>query len=173
MDLTSKKRTRIVILSHHTSMTVRDITAAIGVGKFSISMIINQQNKFGTVSPKRNKCVAQIERDTAEHIREQDLNQTVKHSQKQRFGGYFTSSGPGSLIPVEGMMDSQDKTLPFMETFAGDNGVFQQDLASCHTSKLTTKYLQGKKLTILDSPGNSPDVKSHRKYVEHCKEACE
>ncbi|GIY72989.1 DDE_3 domain-containing protein [Caerostris extrusa] len=140
MDITPKKRTGIVILSQHTSMTLRDIAAAIGVGKFRFRRFVR--------------------RNTGEHIREQHLNQTVKHHQKQRFGGYFTSDGPGSVVPVEGMIDSQDKILPFMETFAGGNGVFKQDLAPCHTNKLTTKYLQGKKLTILDSPGNSPGVNS-------------
>lgn len=233
-------------------MTVRDIAAAVGVGKSSVSRIINQQNKFGTLSPKRkSKCgrkrkttprtdkflvrnskmhprktstdlqrellatgvsvdsstvrrrlieagrlartpirkqlltpamkkkrlywarkyqswTAQdwnkvvfsdethfcvhgfrstfVRRSTGEPIREQHLNQTVKHPQKQMFWGYFTSGGPGSLVPVEGMMNSkkyisilEDKIVPFMQTFAGGVGVFQQDLAPCHTSKLVKK----------------------------------
>ncbi|GFU62796.1 uncharacterized protein TNCV_1350511 [Trichonephila clavipes] len=57
MDTTPRKRTKIVTLSQHTSMTVRDIAAAAGVGKSSVSRIINQQKNFGTVSPKRkSKC---------------------------------------------------------------------------------------------------------------------
>ncbi|GIX90757.1 hypothetical protein CDAR_389521 [Caerostris darwini] len=57
MDITPRKRPRIVILSQNTAMTMRNIAAAVEVGKYSVSRVINQQNKFGTVSPKRkNKC---------------------------------------------------------------------------------------------------------------------
>ncbi|GIX90432.1 DDE_3 domain-containing protein [Caerostris extrusa] len=52
----------------------------------------------------------------------------------------------------------QDKIVTIMQTFSGSIDVFQQDHAPCHTSKLTTKFLQVKKLTVLDWPGNSPDV---------------
>ncbi|GFW37819.1 hypothetical protein TNCV_4630241 [Trichonephila clavipes] len=62
MDITPRKRTRIVTLSQCTSMTVRDISAAVGVGKSSVSRIINQQNNFGTVSPKqKSKCGRKLE----------------------------------------------------------------------------------------------------------------
>ncbi|GFT00804.1 HTH_Tnp_Tc3_2 domain-containing protein [Trichonephila clavipes] len=57
MDITPRKRTRIVTFNWRTSMTVRDITAAVGVGKSSVFRIINQQKNFGAVSPKRkSKC---------------------------------------------------------------------------------------------------------------------
>ncbi|GFV00383.1 hypothetical protein TNCV_3643611 [Trichonephila clavipes] len=49
MDITPRKRT---YLSQHTSMTVRVIAAAVGVGKTSVSMIFNQQKNFGTVVSK-------------------------------------------------------------------------------------------------------------------------
>ena len=53
MDITPRKRTRILTLRKHTSMTVRDIAAAVGVGKSTVSRIITQQKTFGTVSPNR------------------------------------------------------------------------------------------------------------------------
>ncbi|GIY83477.1 HTH_Tnp_Tc3_2 domain-containing protein [Caerostris darwini] len=57
MDITPRKRTRIVAISQNISMLVRDIAADVGVGKSSVTRIKNQQNNFGTVSPKRkNKC---------------------------------------------------------------------------------------------------------------------
>lgn len=271
MDITPRKRTRIITLSQHTSMSVRHIVAAVGVGKSSVSRIINQQKNFWTVSPKRQcKCgrkrkttprtdkflvrnskmhprktstdlqsellatgvcvdsstvrrrlieagrfarkpiskqlltpamkkkrlnwarkyqswTAQdwkkvvfsdethflvqgfrptfVRRSVGEPIREQHLIQKVKHPQKQMFWGYFTSGGPGSLVPVEGMMNSKKyisvierKLVPMMQTFAGGVGFFQQDLAPCHTSKLTKKFFQEQKITVLDWPGNSPDV---------------
>ena len=73
-----------------------------------------------------------LRRSAEEPIREQHVIQTVKHPQKQMFWGYFTSGGPGSLVPVEGMMNSrkyisiQEKIIvPMMQTFAGGVGVFQ------------------------------------------------
>ncbi|GFY01624.1 transposable element Tcb2 transposase [Trichonephila clavipes] len=42
MDISLRKRTRIVTLGQHTSTTVRDIAEAVGVGKSSASRIINQ-----------------------------------------------------------------------------------------------------------------------------------
>ncbi|GFU37202.1 HTH_Tnp_Tc3_2 domain-containing protein [Trichonephila clavipes] len=53
MDITPRKRTRAITLSQYTSMTVRDIAAVVGVGKSSVSRIINQQKNLGAVSPKR------------------------------------------------------------------------------------------------------------------------
>ncbi|GBN26454.1 hypothetical protein AVEN_60371-1 [Araneus ventricosus] len=60
MDITPKRRTRAVTLSQHTSMTVRDIAAAIAVGKSNVSRIINQQNKFGPLSPRRESKDANV-----------------------------------------------------------------------------------------------------------------
>ncbi|GFW01696.1 uncharacterized protein TNCV_4086111 [Trichonephila clavipes] len=42
MNNTPRKRTRILTLSQHASMTVRDFAPAVGVGKSSVSRIINQ-----------------------------------------------------------------------------------------------------------------------------------
>ncbi|GFT85773.1 hypothetical protein TNCV_4027141 [Trichonephila clavipes] len=47
MNVNPRKRTRIVALNQHTSLTVSDIASAVGVGKSSVSRIINQQKKFG------------------------------------------------------------------------------------------------------------------------------
>ncbi|GFV83283.1 DDE_3 domain-containing protein [Trichonephila clavipes] len=81
------------------------------------------------------------------------------------FWDYFTSGRSGSLVPVEGMMNSkqyisitESKIVPKMQMFAGGGGTFQQDLVPCHTSKLTTNSFPKQKITILNWPGNSPDV---------------
>ena len=55
----------------------------------------------------------------------------------------FTSKGPGQLINVEGIMNSdkykailQTHLLPVLQRgFPDGDGIFQQDLAPCHTSK--------------------------------------
>lgn len=46
-----RKRSRIFTLSDHTSMAVKNIEAAIGVGKSIGSRIINNKNNFGQVLP--------------------------------------------------------------------------------------------------------------------------
>ncbi|GFR25760.1 hypothetical protein TNCT_393531 [Trichonephila clavata] len=57
IDITPRKRTRIVTLSQHTSITVRDIATAVAVGKSNVSSIVNQQKNFWRLCPKgKNKC---------------------------------------------------------------------------------------------------------------------
>ncbi|GFU91623.1 hypothetical protein TNCV_2543851 [Trichonephila clavipes] len=41
MDITLRKRSKIIALNEHTSMTVRDIAMAVGVGKSSVSRILS------------------------------------------------------------------------------------------------------------------------------------
>ncbi|GFW24685.1 transposon Ty3-G Gag-Pol polyprotein [Trichonephila clavipes] len=53
MDISSRKRTGIVTLSQHSSMSMKVIPTAVGDGKSSVSRIINQQKNFRAVSPKR------------------------------------------------------------------------------------------------------------------------
>ena len=44
--------------------------------------------------------------------------------------------------------------------FAGGNGncIFQQDNAPIHTAAATRAFLQARAVTVLDWPGNSPDL---------------
>jgi transposase len=83
------------------------------------------------------------------------------------FYGFFTTSGRGSLVTVDGMMNSskyieilKSKVLPFLQTFADGKGTFQHDLAPCHNSKAVKKFIQENKISMLDWPGNSPDMSS-------------
>jgi transposase len=48
--------------------------------------------------------------------------------------------------------------LPFLQTFAGGKGTFQHDVAPCHNSKALKKFIQENKVSMLDWPGNSPDI---------------
>ncbi|GFU91177.1 hypothetical protein TNCV_4925071 [Trichonephila clavipes] len=50
-------------------------------------------------------------------IREQHLVQTVKHPQKQMFWVYFTCGGPGSLVPVEGIGNSDVNPIENLWSF--------------------------------------------------------
>ena len=44
------------------------------------------------------------------------------------------------------------------KSFSDGNGIFQLDNAPCHTSKNVQTFFKKLKLTLLDSPGNSPDL---------------
>jgi hypothetical protein len=55
MDITPKKRPKIVVFNKHKSMTVRDIACVVGVGKSSVSRIPEHfsPNKKGKCRRKR------------------------------------------------------------------------------------------------------------------------
>jgi transposase len=78
---------------------------------------------------------------------------------------FFTASGPGSLVTVDGMMNSskyteilKSRVLPFLKTFADGKRTFQHDLVPCHNSKAIKKFSQENKISMLDCPGNSPHM---------------
>jgi transposase len=68
---------------------------------------------------------------------------------------FFTASGPGSLVTVDGMMNS---CFTIHADFADGKGTFQHDLAPCHNSKAVKKFSQENKISMLDWLGNSPDM---------------
>lgn len=98
---------------------------------------------------------------TAAHI-----NQTVKHLLKKMFWGCFSYKGTGSLVPIEGMMNSlkykdlleQRLQAELDKVDANGEAVFQQDSAPCHVSKTMVKYFKDKNISRLEWPGNSPDL---------------
>jgi transposase len=78
-------------------------------------------------------------------------------------GGFFIASDLGRL--VDGLMNSskyieilKSRVLPFLQTFADGKGTFQHDFAPCHNSKAVKKFIQENKISILNWPGNSPDM---------------
>lgn len=107
-----------------------------------------------------------VRRSAGEKLTEDHIDQSVKHPEKKMFWGCFSYTGVGSLRPVEGMMRSpqyidviQRNVIQDMrKAFPEGNGVFQQDLAPCHTSKAVTKVFEQNQIKVLDWPGNSPDL---------------
>ena len=75
------------------------------------------------------------------------------------FWGSFNAKGKGRLINVESMMNS-DKCKAFLQThllptkqkgFPDRDGIFQQDLAPCHTSQKNRTFFEERGLTVLVS----------------------
>lgn len=107
-----------------------------------------------------------VRRSVGEPIRSQHVEQCIKHPDKQMFWGCFSYSSIGPLAAVNGMMCSnqyinvlRQQALPELrKRFPHKNGIFQQDLAPCHTSKKVRQFFDSKKITVLQWPGNSPDL---------------
>ena len=51
------------------------------------------------------------------------------------------------------------KVIPEMaRKFPEGSGIFQQDLAPCHTSRKVKNFINLNNISVLDWPGNSPDL---------------
>ena len=107
-----------------------------------------------------------VRRSKGEPLRPGHIQQAPKHPPKKMFWGSFSANGTGRLISVEGMMNS-DKYKAVLEThllptmrrdFPDGDGIFQQDLAPCHTSRKMRTFFEESGLEVLDWPGNSPDI---------------
>lgn len=272
MDITPRKRAKIVALSENTDMSIRKIAEAVGVGKSSVSRLIKLQDDTGGVETSRKgrcgakrkttarddalirrisvldpkKTSSDIKRDILSHgvdvdastvrrrllecgrrarrpvkkqlltplmmkkrlswakkykdwtveqwskvffsdethfevhghrskfvrrspgepLRPGHIQQAPKHPPKVMFWGCFTAFGPETLHPIDGMMNSTKYIdvlkrflIPMARRRFPDGDVqFQQDLAPCHNSKLTKTFFINEKLTVMDWPGNSPDL---------------
>ena len=114
----------------------------------------------------RGKHSQFVRKSAGEMLTSHHINESVKHPPKKMFWGGFTWKGVGSLVPIEGMMNT-DKYIDVLKrrafpdlkrAFPDENGIFQQDLAPCHSSRKTVKFFQENQVSVLDWPGNSPDL---------------
>lgn len=80
--------------------------------------------------------------------------------------GCFSSSGPGELVRVQGIMNS-GKYIDILEENLfksakslnlGRKFTFQQDNDPKHTARVTQEWLRKKKVKVLDWPSQSPDL---------------
>ena len=107
-----------------------------------------------------------VRRSDGEPVRPGHIEQYAKHPEKKMFWGCFSDFGPGRLYPVTGMMNSdtyikvlQTDLIPErLKVFPNGNGILQQDLATCHTSKNVKKFMVKNNIKTLKWPGNSPDL---------------
>lgn len=106
-------------------------------------------------------------RTTTEAYNSDCLSRTVKFPKSVMVWGCMSAQGVGQLAFVEGKVNSEkyqtileNYLLPSIEKLKNREGeyIFQQDGASCHTSKLTRKWLKEHGLDPMDWPSSSPDM---------------
>jgi transposase len=89
MEITAKKRTRIVALNEHTSMTVRDIASVVRVGKSSVSRILCAYKDSGSHSPNKKGKYGRKRKTTPRTdqflLRNSRLYPTMTSKDRQRF----------------------------------------------------------------------------------------
>ena len=94
---------------------------------------------------------------------ERYTRKTVKHPLTVMFWGCFSRSKIGSLIPINGYMNSmkylellKDKLKANLQTTGSET--FQNDSAPCHRAKIIKEYFSDECISQLTWPGNSPDI---------------
>ena len=81
------------------------------------------------------------------------------------FWGAVSANGKTDLVLVPSNMNTElylqileVQLLAYCSPLGGDNFVFQQDGASCHTSKAAKEWFDERKINLLTWPPNSPDL---------------
>jgi hypothetical protein len=82
------------------------------------------------------------------------------------FWGCVSVFGAGSLVPIDGSVDStkyihilQTHLLPIAKAWYGDEDwILIQDNAPCHVSVMTRQFLYQKGIHVMPWPSNSPDM---------------
>ena len=107
-----------------------------------------------------------VKKSKGEKIRSSHINQDVKYPVKKMFWRSFSFKSIGSLFTIKGMMNAnkyieiiQGKVVRDMErAFPNEGGIFQQDLAPCHTAKKSEKVFEENHMKVFDWPRNSSDL---------------
>jgi hypothetical protein len=110
--------------------------------------------------------VQYVRRSAGESVRACHTDPRSAFPLKVMIWGCFSIRGLSSLKVITGSMDS-DMYIKTLRThlfpqaaqwFPCGDWVFQQDNASCHTSKRTMQYLQARNVDIMAWPANSADL---------------
>lgn len=107
-----------------------------------------------------------VRRRPDEKFKADCIIQQVKHPLSIMVWSVISSQGTGRLYIVDGTM-RQDQYIKVLETkmlpqvqewFPNGDFTFMHDSAPCHKAKKVTKFLDDRKIKVLDWPGNSPDL---------------
>ena len=89
----------------------------------------------------------------------------AKFPAKLMFWGAISCHAKSPLFAIDGAMNTdryisllRDEFLPWAAANNVTMTVFQQDNASCHTSRRSKKFFEDQEVELLDWPANSPDL---------------
>ena len=109
-----------------------------------------------------------VRRRTGEAFKSECLASTVKHGGGGiMVWGCFSIKGVGKLHKIQGTINSDHYikilkycAVPSMQHLypGGGDCFFQQDNATCHTSKKVTQWFSENDIRVIPWPGNSPDM---------------
>ena len=92
-------------------------------------------------------------------------DRTVQHAASVMVWGSMCWHGVGSLVKLEGRLNStayqrvlEEHMIADAEAMIGEDFVFQQDNAPIHTSRSTRQWLREHDVTLLEWPPKSPDA---------------
>jgi transposase len=105
-------------------------------------------------------------REPGEALNPDCIAVTVKHSPSKMFWGCFSWHGLGPIVPLKGSVTGQthaqvinDYVVPTLHKyFSRGNGIFQEDNAAPHHSKVAMAAREDADVRTLDWPAQSPDL---------------
>lgn len=128
------------------------------------SVIFSDESRFEVCLGDNRKRVI---RQPSEAYNNDCLKRTVKFPKSIMVWGCMSAQGVGQLAFIDGTVNSgkyqhilEHYLLPSINNLKNAHGeyVFQQDGASCHTSRSTRKWLQDNGLETMPWPSSSPDL---------------
>lgn len=118
-----------------------------------------------TMIEQFNQRRRKVRRPKGQRYNEKYTVQSVKHPETIMIWGCFSWQGRGGIEFIEkNQRMNSEKYIDILGRklvlFLNIHGctTFMQDKAPCHTSKATMAWMKQKKITVLDWPGNSPDL---------------
>ncbi|XP_028414913.1 uncharacterized protein LOC114538000 [Dendronephthya gigantea] len=129
------------------------------------------QNEHGVnisvSTTQRSDCRVYVRRMVGEDLKEYCVQPTVKHGGGGiMVWGCIDSRGTGCLSMVNGRLNGswyisvlENALLPTTHMLAMPDGwVFQQDNATCHTSRVARNWFEEEEITVMEWPARSPDL---------------
>ncbi len=111
-------------------------------------------------------CQGKVWREPGEELNPDCIAVTVKHSPSKMFWGCFSWNGLGPIVPLEGSVTGKTHAetikkhvIPTLQKhFPHGNGIFQEDNATPHRSKVAAAARENAGIVMLPWPAQSPDL---------------